>query len=429
MAAYRDGREVGHEGATDMRITLFAAGTQGDVNPFAVLALGLRESGHQARLAVPGSCASQLSSIPLDVYALTGPAEDMMASARGRKWHASDAKSYNDALAWLSHDGRNDRQQDLLEACRGSDALLFHPAYAYEAAVLSEKLQKPMLIVCPDPCKPAAAGFGTMFAGAHARRKKTEMNEWRNRLELAPCRRNFTKSLERQRIPVLHAYSPSLAPVPGEWGSHHYQPGAIQPHRHRAFRGDVQAEFEWRRWLDDHGNRPLVYFGLDRMPISDTVAAVSMVASIARKLDIRAIVATGDLPIPAGNPEMREFVHIAATVDCRALFPRCACAVHHGGAEMTHLAAEAGIPSVVVSAFSNEAGWGERLEALGIGRHLPYIEMAQERMLLAIRDMQRGPARQRAEQLGSRIRSENGLRGSLAWLEQALLAAPIYRNV
>ncbi len=427
-ATYRERREVEHEDATGMRITLLAAGTQGDVNLFVALALGLKESGHQARLAVPGNGAFQLNSIPLEVCALTGHADDMMASVRGRKWLAADAKSYKQALAWLSHDRRHDRQRDLLEACMDSDALLFHPAYAYEAAVLSEKLQKPLLFLCPFPCKPAAAGFGSIFAGAHTRRKRADANEWRSRLGLAPCLRHFPKSLEQQRIPMLHAYSPNLAPLPGEWGRHHYQPGAIQSNRHRAFRGDAQAEVELRRWLDEGGDRPLVFFGYDRMPLPDMGTVTAMVASIAKQLDIRAVVATGDLPNAAASPESPESVYIAAAVDCRGLFPRCACAVHHGGAEMTHLAAAAGIPSIVVSAFDEEAGWGERLEALGIGRHVPYAEMTQEQLLAAIRDVLHGPARRRSELIGQRVRSENGLHASLAWLEQALLAAPVYRN-
>lgn len=410
-----------------MRITLFAAGPQGDVNAFAALALGLRESGHRVRLAVPGNYAARLDSIPLDVCAVTGHAEDMMASLRGRKWLAANAKSYKQALAWLSHDRRHDRQRDLLEACAGSDALLFHAAYVYEAAVLSEKLRKPILFLCPSPCKPAAAGFAAMLAGENARRKKADANEWRSRLGLAPFRRHFGKSLELQGIPVLHAYSPSLAPVPGEWGSRHCQPGAIRSNRHRTFRGDAQAELEIRRWLDDGGERSLIFFGYDRMPIPDPEAVTATVTAIAEQLGIRAVIAAGDLPIPAER-EMPESVCVAATVDYRALFPLCACAVHHGGSEMTHMAAAAGIPSVVVSAFADEADWGARLEAHGVGRHLPHAEMTQERLLQAIRDMQRGPARERAELLGRRVRSENGLLGSLAWLEHALLSAPVYRN-
>lgn len=411
-----------------MRITLFAAGLRRDANPFASLALGLKEAGHQPRLAVPGHELERLESLPLDVRPLAGYAGELASSARGRKWLALDAKGYKEALAWLSHDCRHDMRQHLIAACEDSDVLLFHFGYAYEAAILSEKLRKPILFLCPDPPVPGISGWGARLTGPHARRFKADMNEWRALWGLAPCRRDFYQTLERQRIPVLHAYSPQLAPLSGAPAGRHRQTGAIRPSRHRAVRGDDGAEPDWRRWLEDGAERPLVYFGYDRLPAPDANAVLSMVGALAKQLGIRAIVETGGLPNAAVSPDAQEAVFAAPSFDCRALFPYCACAVHHGGAEMTHTAAEAGIPSVIVSAFAVEAGWGERLEALGIGRHLPHGELTGERLADAIGDMLREPARQRAQRLGQRIRSENGLQGALAWLERELTAAAVYRS-
>src|SRR5690606_18454666 len=113
---------------------------------------------------------------------------------------------------------------------------------------------------------------------------------------------------------------------------------------------DLEADAELNRWLDDGGGRPVVFFGYDRMPIAEPETVLHTVAAMAEQSGIRAVVAAGDLPLPADR-EWPASVYVAAAVDYRTLFPRCACAVHHGGAEMTHWAASAGIPSIAVSAF------------------------------------------------------------------------------
>lgn len=51
----------------------------------------------------------------------------------------------------------------------------------------------------------------------------------------------------------------------------------------------------------------------------------------------------------------------------RALFPRVAAVVHHGGAGTTASAARAGVPQVVVPMYGDQFYWARRVRMLGIG--------------------------------------------------------------
>jgi UDP:flavonoid glycosyltransferase YjiC (YdhE family) len=93
------------------------------------------------------------------------------------------------------------------------------------------------------------------------------------------------------------------------------------------------------------------------------------------------------------------------------LFPQLAAVVHHGGAGTTGAGLRAGVPSIVVPFFGDQYFWAGRVAALGAGPEpIPVKGLSADRLEGAltkvITDEQ---MRQRAETVGERIRSENGV--------------------
>ena len=108
------------------------------------------------------------------------------------------------------------------------------------------------------------------------------------------------------------------------------------------------------------------------------------------------------------------------------LFARVAAVVHHGGAGTTAAGLRAGRPSVITPFFADQNFWGRRVHVLGAGpRPVPVQRLTTEQLAAAIDTATRSPdMRQRAEDLGRRLREENGVESGVAALERMVQEWP-----
>jgi sterol 3beta-glucosyltransferase len=98
------------------------------------------------------------------------------------------------------------------------------------------------------------------------------------------------------------------------------------------------------------------------------------------------------------------------------LFPRCAAVVHHGGAGTTAAGLRAGVPSIVIPFFADQPFWGRRVGELEVGpAPIPRRKLTATRLAQAIETAVGDPGmRQRAADLGARIRAEDGIARAVA---------------
>ena len=98
-------------------------------------------------------------------------------------------------------------------------------------------------------------------------------------------------------------------------------------------------------------------------------------------------------------------------VDHRALFPRAALVVHHGGAGTTHAVVAAGVPSLVIPHVGDQPYWADRLRRLGVAPEpQPVRGLQAERLAAAALATAADPAmHQRATALASELEKERGL--------------------
>jgi UDP:flavonoid glycosyltransferase YjiC (YdhE family) len=102
------------------------------------------------------------------------------------------------------------------------------------------------------------------------------------------------------------------------------------------------------------------------------------------------------------------------------LFPRVAAVVHHGGAGTTAAGLRAGIPSVIVPFHGDQPYWGQRIAALEAGPEpIPRSKLTAERLAQAIhRALNDQTVRERAADLGMRIRAEDGVANAVAIVQR-----------
>ena len=117
---------------------------------------------------------------------------------------------------------------------------------------------------------------------------------------------------------------------------------------------------------------------------------------------------SSDLHVIAGAPHDRLFSLVHATL-------------HHGGAGTTGAALRAGKPTAICPFLGDQPFWARRVMALGVGpRALDKRKMTAADLAAAFHAMDDPALRARAAALGAAIRSEDGVGGAVAFIEENL---------
>jgi UDP:flavonoid glycosyltransferase YjiC (YdhE family) len=97
-----------------------------------------------------------------------------------------------------------------------------------------------------------------------------------------------------------------------------------------------------------------------------------------------------------------------------------AAVVHHGGAGTTAAGLRAGVPTVVIPFFGDQPFWAWRVYELGAGpKWVPRKKLTAGRLAAAIQQAVDDPALiLRAEELGQRIRAEDGIGTAVQLVER-----------
>jgi sterol 3beta-glucosyltransferase len=113
---------------------------------------------------------------------------------------------------------------------------------------------------------------------------------------------------------------------------------------------------------------------------------------------------------------------VVRSVPFDAVLPRAALAVHHGGAGTSHAVARAGVPAVVVPVTADQPFWAAQLHRQGVAAApVPLRRLSTGTLVPAMRDAL--TRRERAAEVGRRMRGEHGVRQALAVLESLDVAA------
>ena len=115
------------------------------------------------------------------------------------------------------------------------------------------------------------------------------------------------------------------------------------------------------------GSKP-IYIGFGSMRHANSGELTRMILDAVEAAGVRAIIAqaTSDIGSDLRDSD-RVYVLKEYPIPHHVLFPRCRAAVHHGSWIATHLAAQAGIPQLILPQASDQYFWAHVLRRKGLG--------------------------------------------------------------
>ena len=392
-----------------MRIALATVGTTGDVAPFVLLArrlvarghevtaiswpvhrAALSEAGVRVEVAGPHADASRIAAVAADV-AGRPPLKQV---AILRDFHIADGEDHYRRLRTL---------------LPGHDVVVVHGIHVLaHAAVLDAGLAfatavfDPVLLPTRSAPPPGLPPLGPLNRPAWWMLDRILARVGRP-VDAVLARAGSAQRglpLFRARSQRLHllACSPAIIRVPPDLPAGTLVTGA---------------------WLDDRPVSPLPlelesFLADGAAPIVIGFGSMAGASEAAMDGAVRAILESGRRVVVQGSiaagVTSPGLIRIGE-VDHRALFPRAALVVHHGGSGTTHSVVAAGVPSLVIPHVGDQPYWADRLRRLGVAPKPQAVRGLQaERLASAALTSAADPAmRQRAAALASKLEREHGL--------------------
>jgi UDP:flavonoid glycosyltransferase YjiC (YdhE family) len=225
--------------------------------------------------------------------------------------------------------------------------------------------------------------------------------------------------LDDHEVPFTYLWPASLVPKPKDWGSHIDLANFIEYEQAHTYE-PPQALLDFL----EAGEAP-IYVGFGSVVAEDPAALTRTIFTALDKANARGIVSQGWAQL--GNAAPPPNVYVIGDVPHDWLFARCRAVCHHGGAGTTSAGLRAGLPTVVVPFFGDQFFWGRVVADAGAGPEpIPIGRLTIEALTAAFDACRRQPVRERASELGARLRATNGVALAVQSIERHLPAPAMY---
>ncbi|MGO1950518.1 MAG: glycosyltransferase [Mycobacteriaceae bacterium] len=376
-------------------VLLLLSGSRGDIQPGTCLALELQRRNRRVSVLCTPNLVGFVRRMGIDDVRPVGMnISEMTDRARDLLAHGNPLQILRFTLHFFRHstvDLDRDVEAHLFGgggqgsdgAASAPDLVVANPLCQRQGLDATEKLGTPLVVLRYAPVSEnSSIGWIsplTRHLPPRARRASWTVRGWcdllltavwenrfRRAIGLRPTFRPVPARMAARKVPQLQLCDPSVVPeIADEWhGTERVFTGYLDiPAATREAMGESSpADSTLDRWLRS-GSAP-VFVSFGSMPVADPESVRRTVTDACRARGLRVILGLGeDTGASPTDPDVYE----VGAVDQSALLPRCAAAVHHGGAGTTAAGLRAGIPTMIYSFGMEQPFWGSRIRELGVG--------------------------------------------------------------
>ncbi|BDH56036.1 glycosyltransferase [Tsukamurella sp. PLM1] len=409
-----------------MKIAIPLTGTRGDVQPAVALGLELRRRGHDVLVGAPPNLVEFTERAGLDAVPCGPDVAQLYSSEEGQRALAAGSSLQLMRMVGKQMDEYGARfNREVIEVCRGADVVVSTLLTEDRAASVTEASDTPLVTMHgfpgrasraypfpgalpPDRTYPGVVNALTWGVSENVRRLAflKHLAALRKDLGLRFSAATPSETLAKRGVPEVQIYDPAFVPgLAEEWDERRPLVGFLELGREarEAIGEGADQHVQVLEWID--AGEPPLYCGFGSMPIRDAASTVAMVERVARSLDRRVLVSAGWSDLAARESRAGDRVHYVGAVAHDVVFERCAAAVHHGGIGTTFESLRAGLPTLVCSVSFDQPMWGGQLTRMGVGAHVPFVELDEVRLTAGLRTVLRPDTVRRARDLGARLRA------------------------
>ena len=419
------GRENRAPTVLRMKITFLTFGSRGDIQPFLPLSLGLMSRGHNVTLAAPARFKSLVEEHGITFFPLAGDPEEL-----SRRLNDAGYNFFKLIRELMSHavDIGAEMMRQTDEACRDADLIIHTFAHAVGAHTLAREKNIPDIHIQTFPMFTPTGDYpnislpnlGNRFLNRLTHTASLKITELTSSLGFEQVRRRaglpkrklyspFKASPPRPRTPILCAWSPSLVPPSSDWSPHVHVTGYyFFPYNDSYSPPNALKEFL------EAGSPPVcVSFGSMVNKSAEKVDGI--IRESLMRTNNRAIILAGWGSVKRESTS--DLLYLESALH-DWLLPKCKMIIHHGGAGTTSAGLRSGIPQIVVPFMADQPFWGSRVHAVGVAPDpIRVNRLSVEEMVRSIAKAESKIILERAQLIGQRIRSEDGVMNAVKLIE------------
>lgn len=413
-----------------MKIGLTTVGTRGDVQPYIAVAHALMERGHQVVIIASEGHEDLVAQYGIEFRPLPGNFKELMLTDLGRAWlNSGDSpRKYARYVNELFLPLQRPACEAIDAALHDCDGVAFY-MMAYGAMHAAERRKIPVVAMAPWPMVPTRdyaplpapwawgwPGFlkkwlGDFLVGLMFGSLTGEHQAHRASVGLPPFpRKDLFHYVIGSGIQTVQLFSGEIFKRPSDWEERHQIVGfAFAPSLSYTPPPELEAFL---------AKGDAIYLGFGSMTGFSPEELAKMASEAARLAGVRAVVASGWAGLQIAPTDD---LFVIDEVPHDWLFPRVSAVAHHGGIGTFAEGLRWGKPTVIAAFFADQPYWGKLNQVLGTGpKHLMREKITAQNLAKAIREALDGPYRARAEELGAKIRAENGAARAAEAIERAL---------
>ncbi|MCJ7568127.1 MAG: glycosyltransferase [Anaerolineales bacterium] len=413
-----------------MRIAIIATGSRGDVEPYIALGKGLIAVGNEVILVTHGNFKVFVQSHGVEFWPVGGNVQDVAQSDVMRELlEKGNFLAIMSQMAKAAQEGAVTLAKGGLAACHDVDLILGGMGGVFPGISLAAKFSLPFMQAYLVPFTPTQS-FASVLLPGQASVPTQTLRRFSHHLTRQVMWQSFRKAdrIARREVleipdapfwgpynsertlgnPILYGFSPLVIPPPPDWGGDVHITGYwfLDP------KTDWRPPSALMEFLE--AGPPPVYVGFGSMSNRKPEETADLIVEALERSRQRGIMLSGWSGLR--KADIPDSVFMIDSIPHSWLFPRLAAVVHHGGVGTTAAGLRAGVPSVVIPFFGDQPFWGNRIAQLGVGPSpIPRKELTAQKLAtalnVAVSDLS---MQQRASNLGSEIRSEDGTARAVA---------------
>jgi len=398
-----------------MKIALCTIGSRGDIQPFLILGNYLSQYGHAVKVSSATMYSEMAGSYQVDYDPFEGEYEKLLDSETMKKVIGGNPFTISKNLKQHVYPIIEQSLSKFYELTQWADVVVYHPKTLIDVFgdAYASKLVKAYVVPMFTPTRafphPALNFLPLPRAVNKLSFKLTNAMLYTVRAPVKNfCRRNNLPFGSRfLSTPMIYGISRQVLARPKDFPNDHYFTGFWQS----ASGDDDTLPHEVLTFFETDAPKLIITFG--SMPYKSKVHINDYLNSLFDlEVDMKILIVKA-----WGLKDYKVMDHPRVMSIDQApfdkLFPLADVIVHHGGAGTTSAALHAGVPMFicpVLHPFGDQYFWGKQMAALGVAvPPVPLTKLKTEQLTRSVQELLNPKYRNRALEIRSRLRQENGL--------------------